>query len=100
MPQYGGYFNDLSLYENLKAISEIVIDDKNQRVNLVHSKSIIEQVATLFENFAVGGMTSNAFAFSKPNPVKLNQLGYGCTFINNNFNLWKFRKVLWLFNSR
>jgi len=31
VPQYGGYFNDLSLYDNLKAISEIIIDDKNIR---------------------------------------------------------------------
>ena len=30
-PQYGGYFNDLSLHDNLKAISEIVIDKKNFR---------------------------------------------------------------------
>ena len=28
VPQYGGYFNDLTLYENLKAISEIVIENK------------------------------------------------------------------------
>ena len=31
VPQYGGFFNDLTLYDNLKAISEIVIDDKNMR---------------------------------------------------------------------
>ena len=29
VPQYGGYFNDLTLYQNLKAIAEIVIKDKN-----------------------------------------------------------------------
>ena len=28
VPQYGGYFNDLTLLDNLKAISEIVIDNK------------------------------------------------------------------------
>ena len=28
VPQYGGYFNDLTLHDNLKAISEIVIDKK------------------------------------------------------------------------
>ena len=41
VPQYGGYFNDLSLYDNLKAISEIIIPDKNlrsQRINYVISK--------------------------------------------------------------
>ena len=31
VPQYGGYFNDLTLHENLKAISEIVIQNKNLR---------------------------------------------------------------------
>ena len=31
VPQHGGYFNDLTLHDNLKAISEIVIDDKNLR---------------------------------------------------------------------
>ena len=29
VPQYGGFFNDLTLHENLKAISEIVIENKN-----------------------------------------------------------------------
>jgi len=86
--EYHWQFDDDMKYFTMR------IDDKNQRVNLVHSKSIIEQVATLFENFAVGGMTSNAFAFSKPNPVKLNQLGYGCTFINNNFKQeWRDKTV-------
>ena len=28
VPQHGGYFHDLTLRENLKAISEIVIEDK------------------------------------------------------------------------
>ncbi len=28
VPQYGGYFGDLTLYQNLKAIAEIVINNK------------------------------------------------------------------------
>ena len=28
VPQYGGYFNDLTLFDNMKAIGEIVIDNK------------------------------------------------------------------------
>ena len=36
VPQYGGYFNDLSLYDNLKAISEIVIDNKNLRIDRIN----------------------------------------------------------------
>ena len=41
VPQYGGYFNDLTLNENLKAISEIVIENKNyrtERINYLISK--------------------------------------------------------------
>ena len=41
MPQYGGFFNDLSLYDNLRAISEIVIDNKSlqiERINYLTSK--------------------------------------------------------------
>ena len=31
VPQYGGYFHDLTLMENLKAVSEILIKSKNDR---------------------------------------------------------------------
>ena len=37
----GGFFNDLTLHDNLKAISEIVVDDKNlrqERINYLLSK--------------------------------------------------------------
>ena len=30
VPQYGGYFHDLTLMENLKAVSEILIKDKKK----------------------------------------------------------------------
>ena len=36
VPQYGGYFNDLTLIENLSAISEIVIDVENSRKNIIN----------------------------------------------------------------
>ena len=35
VPQYGGYFNDLTLHDNLKAISEIIIDNKNYRTERI-----------------------------------------------------------------
>ena len=41
VPQYGGFFNDLTLLENLKAISEIVIENRNyrtERINYLISK--------------------------------------------------------------
>ena len=36
VPQYGGYFNNLTLHDNLKAISEIVIDNKNFRTEKIN----------------------------------------------------------------
>ena len=43
VPQYGGYFNDLTVINNLNAISEIVSDDKN------FMKNKIEYLANKFE---------------------------------------------------
>ena len=36
VPQYGGYFNDLSLIENLKAIGEIILKDDRERLEKIH----------------------------------------------------------------
>ena len=47
VPQYGGYFSDLTLLENLKAIAEIVVKDKN----LITHK--IDQLIARFELDAV-----------------------------------------------
>ena len=47
VPQYGGYLSDLSLFENLKAIGEIVIKDKN----LIYHK--IDQLIAKFELDAI-----------------------------------------------
>ena len=37
VPQYGGYFHDLTLFENLQAISEILIEDKKIRLETINS---------------------------------------------------------------
>ena len=58
VPQYGGYFNDLSLQDNLKAISEIVIDNKNSRnekINYLLSKFELENVKDIKAKFLSGG---------------------------------------------
>ena len=47
VPQYGGYFSDLTLLDNLKAIAEMVIEDKN----LIHHK--IDQLMSKFELDAI-----------------------------------------------
>ena len=58
VPQHGGYFNDLTLQDNLKAISEIVIDNKNlrqERINYLLSKFELENVKSVKAKFLSGG---------------------------------------------
>ena len=58
MPQYGGYFHDLTLRENLKAISEIVIKNKklrDEKVNLLISKFELEALQNIKAEFLSGG---------------------------------------------
>jgi len=58
VPQYGGYFNDLTLLDNLKAISEIVIQNKNlrqERIDYLLSKFELENVKNIKAKFLSGG---------------------------------------------
>ena len=58
VPQYGGFFNDLSLHDNLKAISEIVIDKKNlrsERINYLISKFELDNLKDIKAKFLSGG---------------------------------------------
>ena len=58
VPQYGGFFNDLTLYDNLKAISEIVIENKNlrlEKINYLLSKFELENVKDIKGKFLSGG---------------------------------------------
>ena len=58
VPQYGGYFNDMTLNENLRAISEIVIDNKNlrqERIDYLLSKFELENVKNIKAKFLSGG---------------------------------------------
>jgi lipopolysaccharide export system ATP-binding protein len=58
VPQYGGYFNDLTLLENLKAISEIVIENKNLRndkINYLISKFELDNLKDIKAKFLSGG---------------------------------------------
>ena len=58
VPQYGGFFNDLTLQDNLKAISEIVIADKNvrqERIDYLLSKFELENVKNVKAKFLSGG---------------------------------------------
>jgi lipopolysaccharide export system ATP-binding protein len=53
VPQYGGYFHDLTLIENLKAIGEIQIKDKKIRYEKIDS------LISKFELDAVRGVKAN-----------------------------------------
>jgi len=58
VPQYGGYLNDLTLHDNLKAISEIVVEDKklrNDKINFLLSKFELENVKNIKAKFLSGG---------------------------------------------
>ena len=58
VPQHGGYFHDLTLKENLKAISEIVIKDKklrDERINLLISKFELEALQNIKAEYLSGG---------------------------------------------
>ena len=58
VPQYGGFFNDMTLLDNLKAISEIVIEDKNARQNKIDyliTKFELENIRDVKAKFLSGG---------------------------------------------
>tara|TARA_Y100001935_G_scaffold242860_1_gene233718 strand:- start:2185 stop:2961 length:777 start_codon:yes stop_codon:yes gene_type:complete len=58
VPQYGGYFNDLTLHDNLKAISEITIEKtefRKERINFLLSRFELENIKNIKAKFLSGG---------------------------------------------
>ncbi len=58
VPQYGGFFEDLSLLDNLKAIAEIVIDNKSlikNKIDYMISKFELEYVKDIKAKYLSGG---------------------------------------------
>ena len=58
VPQYGGYFHDLTLLDNLKAISEIVIEKKSvrgEKINYLISKFELDNLKDIKAKFLSGG---------------------------------------------
>tara|TARA_Y100000816_G_scaffold230223_1_gene175400 strand:+ start:2427 stop:3203 length:777 start_codon:yes stop_codon:yes gene_type:complete len=58
VPQYGGYFYDLTLYENLKAVAEILLKDQRKRaekINYLISKFDLSQIRDIKAKFLSGG---------------------------------------------
>ena len=58
VPQYGGYFYDLTLFENLKAVGEILIKnprDRIEKINFLSSKFDLESIRDIKAKFLSGG---------------------------------------------
>ena len=58
VPQYGGFFGDLTLLDNLRSIGEIVITNKNlmnDRINYLISKFEFENFKDIKAKFLSGG---------------------------------------------
>ena len=58
VPQYGGYFHDLTVNENLNAIAEINLNnesERNQKVNSLISKFELDPVRDIKANLLSGG---------------------------------------------
>ena len=58
VPQHGGYFHDLTLLENLKAIGQILIEDKEiceQKINSLIAKFELDAVRDVKSSYLSGG---------------------------------------------
>jgi len=58
VPQYGGYFHDLTILENLKAIGEILINDKeirSEKINSLIANFELDPVRDVKGSFLSGG---------------------------------------------
>ena len=58
VPQYGGYFSDLTTYENLKAVAEILIKDireQNSKIEYLISKFELDYIRDIKASFLSGG---------------------------------------------
>ena len=58
VPQHGGYFHDLTVYENLKAIAEITISNvsfRNEKINSLISKFELDPIRDIKADFLSGG---------------------------------------------
>ena len=58
VPQHGGYFHDLTVYENLKAIAEITIQNvsfRNEKINFLISKFELDSIRDVKADHLSGG---------------------------------------------
>lgn len=67
VPQYGGYFHDLTLLDNLKAVSEVLIDNKNDRntkIDYLISRFELDSVLNIQAKFLSGGQKKLVIAMA------------------------------------
>ena len=58
VPQYGGYFHDLTLLDNLKAVSEVLIQnitDRNTKIDYLISRFELDSILNVQAKFLSGG---------------------------------------------
>ena len=58
VPQYGGFFSDLTTYENLKAVAQILIKDtreQNSKIEYLISKFELDYIRNIKASFLSGG---------------------------------------------
>ena len=58
MPQYGGYFHDLTLIDNLRAVGEILIENKIDRlkkINTLIAKFELDNIQEIKAKYLSGG---------------------------------------------
>ena len=64
VPQTGGYFHDMTVYENLNAVAEININDtskRNEKVNSLISKFELDAIRDIKANLLSGGQKTQSF---------------------------------------
>ena len=62
VPQHGGFFHELTLFDNLKAIGEILIKDKKERLSKIDSliaKFELDSLRDIKAKFLSGGQKKN-----------------------------------------
>ena len=58
VPQHGGYFHDLTLMDNLKAVSEVLIQniaDRNTKIDYLISRFELDSIRNIQAKFLSGG---------------------------------------------
>ena len=76
VPQHGGFFNDLTVYENLNAIAEINIDNlstRNEKINSLISNFELDSIRDIPAKLLSGGQKKKPFAALDVMTIKILQ---------------------------